>query len=268
MAYRDHPALVMNDQTSITRNKTMKIVIVGGTGLIGTALVSKLRELGHEAVAASPSRGIKAVTGDGLSAALAGAQVVVDVSNAPSWEDQAVLEFLESSTRNLLTAEAVAGVRHHVALSVVGTDRLLASGYFRAKLAQERLIQASPIPHTVVRATLFFEFVGSIAKSATDGLAVPLPSALLQPIHSDDMAEVLAGVAVAEPLNRRVDLAGPEAIPLDEVVRLFLKARRDPRTVIPDEQATYFGISLEQRSLIPDENQLLGPTHYEAWLRR
>ena len=246
----------------------MKIVIIGGTGLIGAKLVNNLREQGHEVVAASPSRGINSVAGEGLAAALVGAQVVVDVTNAPSWEDQAVLEFFESSTRNLLAAEAVAGVGHHVALSVVGSDRLLASGYFRAKVAQEKMIHASPVPYTIVRATQFFEFVGSIANSATDGQTVRLPSALLQPIASDDVAAALASVAVAEPLNRMVDLAGPDAIPLDEVVRQFLKANRDPRTVITDEQATYFGTPLKQRSLVPDGNPRLGATHFEAWLRR
>src|SRR5437763_6584283 len=189
-AERDNDDLVMKNKTPETKSKTIKSAIIGGTGLIGTKLVNNLRQQGHEVVAASPSRGINSVTGEGLAAALAGAQVVVDVTNAPSWEDKAVLEFFESSTRNLLAAEAVAGVRHHVALSVVGSDRLLASGYFRAKVAQEKLIQASPIPHTIVRATQFFEFVGSIANSATDGQTVRLPSALMQPIVSDDVAEL------------------------------------------------------------------------------
>src|SRR5437764_15064446 len=220
----------------------MKIVIIGGTGLIGTKLVNHLRQQGHQTVAASPSRGVNSVTGEGLAAALAGAQVVVDVANAPSWEDKAVLDFFESSTRNLLAAESVAGVRHHVALSVVGTDRLLASGYFRAKMVQEKLIQASPIPYTIVRATQFSEFVGGIADSATQGQTVRLPSALIQPITADDVAMALASVAVAAPLNTVVDLAGPDAIPLDELVRQFLKANQDPRTVITDEQATYFGL--------------------------
>src|SRR2546421_2661088 len=215
-AKRDHPTSVMKNQTSETKSKTMKIVIIGGTGLVGAKLVNNLRQQGHEVVAASPSRGINSVTGEGLAAALAGAQVVVDVSNAPSWEDKAVLEFFESSTRNLLAAEAAAGVRHHVALSVVGTDRLLASGYFRAKMAQENLIKASSIPYSIVRATQFFEFVGGIAQAATVGQTVRLPAALLQPIVSDDVASALASVAVAEPLNRMVDLAGPDAIPLDE----------------------------------------------------
>jgi len=260
----------MNNQTSETKNRNnhMKIVIIGGTGLIGAKVVNHLRQSGHEVVAASPSRGVNSVTGEGLATALAGAQVVVDVSNAPSWEDQAVLEFFESSTRNLMAAEAVAGVGHHIALSVVGTDRLLASGYFRAKMAQEKLIQASPIPYTIVRATQFFEFVSGIANSATDGQNVRLPSALIQPIVSDDIATTLASVAVAEPLNRLVDLAGPEAIPLDELVRQFLKANRDPRTVITDEQASYFGIPLKRRSLIPDGSPLLGSMRFETWLRR
>src|SRR5579871_3864253 len=246
----------------------MKIIIIGGTGLIGARLVNQLRQQGHEAVAASPSRGINSITGEGLAAALAGARVVVDVTNSPSWEDQAVLEFFETSTRNLLAAEAVAGVGHHVALSVVGTERLLASGFFRAKLAQEKLILASPLPHTIVRATQFFEFVGSVANSATDGQSVRLPSALMPPIAADHVAAALAKNAVGDPLNGMVELAGPEAIPLDEVVRQFLKANRDPRTLVTDEQTRYFGIELNHRTLIPGENPLLGPTHFEAWLRK
>jgi uncharacterized protein YbjT (DUF2867 family) len=249
--------------------KTMKIVVIGGTGLIGAKLVSLLQQPGHEVVAASPSRGINSVTGEGLAATLAGAKAVVDVSNAPSWEDQAVLEFFENSTRNLLAAEAVAGVRHHVALSVVGSDRLLASGYFRAKVAQEKLIQSGSIPYTIVRATQFFEFAGGIANSATSGQTVRLPSALMQPIVSDDVAAALASVAVAAPLNAIVDLAGPDVIPLDEVVRQFLKASQDPRTVITDEQAPYYGIPVKDRSLVPDGKAWrLGTTHFGDWLRR
>jgi uncharacterized protein YbjT (DUF2867 family) len=251
------------------KNKSMKIIVMGGTGMIGAKVVKNLQQQGHEVVAASPSRGINSVTGEGLAVALAGAEVVVDVTNAPSWEDKAVLEFFESSTRNLLAAEAAKGVRHHVALSVVGTDRLLAGGYFRAKMAQEKLIQASPIPYTIVRATQFSEFVGSIANSATDGQNVRLPSALIQPIVSDDVAEALASVAVAAPLNKIVNVAGPEAIPLDEVVRKFLKANRDPRTVVTDDQATYFGIPLKHRSLVPDGSpSRLGVTPFQTWLRR
>jgi len=266
-AYRGHAGFVMKNQTNGTKKQTVKIVVIGGTGLIGAKLVSNLRQQGHEVVAASPSRGINSVTGEGLTAALDGAQVVVDVSNAPSWEDKAVLEFFETSTRNLLAAEAAAGVRHHVALSVVGTDRLLSSGYFRAKMAQEKLIQTSAIPYTIVRATQFFEFVSGIANSATDGQTVRLPSALLQPILSDDVAAALVRIALEQPLNGMVDLAGPDANPLDEVVRQYLKATRDPRTVITDEQATYFGVALKRRSLVPDTNQLLGTTHFATWLQ-
>lgn len=263
----DDTGLIMKNETSKTETK-MKIVVIGGTGLIGAKLVSHLQQKGHEVVAASPSRGINSITGAGLSAALAGAQAVVDVTNSPSWEDQAVLEFFETSTRNLLAAEAVAGVGHHVALSVVGTERLLASGFFRAKMAQEKLILASTIPYTLVRATQFFEFVGSIANSATQGQTVRLPSALMQPIAADDVAAALAEITVAEPLNRMVELAGPEAIELAEVARRFLKANRDPRTVITDDQASYFGIPVTRHSLVPDGTPRLGPTRFEAWLRR
>ena len=217
----------------------MKIVVIGGSGLIGKKTVANLRQRGHEVVAASPSSGVNTVTGEGLAQALAGAQVVVDVANAPSWEDNAVLEFFEKSGRNLLAAEAVAGVGHHVALSVVGTDRLLASGYFRAKLVQEKLIKASPIPYTIVRATQFFEFVGGIAQSATEGQTVRLPPALMQPIAADDVAAVMADVALATPLNGTVELAGPEPIRQDDLVRQFLKATGDARTVVTDPQALY-----------------------------
>src|SRR5437016_14311034 len=210
----------------------MKIVVIGGTGLIGTKVVKNLREKGHETVAGSPSKGINSVTGEGLAEALEGAQVVVDVANAPSWEDKAVLEFFETSGRNLLAAEAAAAVGHHVALSVVGTDRLLASGYFRAKMAQENLIKGSPIPYTIVRATQFFEFVGGIAQSATEGQTVRLPPVLMQPIAADDVAAVMADAALAERLNGRVDLAGPEPIRQDALVRQFLSATQAVRTVI------------------------------------
>src|SRR5881409_1733076 len=222
----------------------MRIVVIGGTGLIGKKLVNTLRERGHEVVAASPSTGVNTVTGEGLARALAGAQVVVDVANAPSWEDNAVLAFFETSGRNLLAAEAAAGVGHHVALSVVGTDRLLASGYFRAKLAQEELIKASPIPYTIVRATQFFEFAGGIAQAATEGQTVRLPPALMQPIVSDDVAAALADVAAGVPRNGTVELAGPEPIRMDDLVRRFLTAKRDARTVTTDAHARYFGTEL------------------------
>jgi len=243
-----------------------KIVVIGGSGLIGTKLVKNLLRQGHEVVAASPSTGVNTITGEGLAEALAGAQVVVDVANAPSWEDQAVLEFFEKSGRNLLAAEAAAGVGHHVALSVVGTERLLASGYFRAKLAQENLIKASSIPYTIVRATQFFEFVGGIAQAATQGETVRLPAALMQPIVSDDVADVMADVAVAEPLNGTVELAGPEPIRQDELVRKFLSATGDPRTVTTDPSALYYGIALTDQSLTPGDNPRIGPTRFEDWL--
>ena len=246
----------------------MKIVVIGGSGLIGTKLVNKLRQLGHEVVAASPTSGVNTITGEGLAEALAGAQVVVDVANSPSWEDKAVLDFFETSGRNLLAAEAAAGVGHHIALSVVGTERLLASGYFRAKMAQETLIKASPVPYTIVRATQFFEFVGGIAQSATDGQTVRLPPALMQPIVSDDVAAALADVAINAPVNGMIELAGPELIRQDELVRRFLSAHRDPRKVTTDVHALYFGIELNDQSLTPGDNLRIGPTRFEDWLSR
>jgi uncharacterized protein YbjT (DUF2867 family) len=244
----------------------MKIVVIGGSGLIGTKLVNDLRKRGHEVVAASPSTGVNTVTGEGLTEALIGTQVVVDVANAPLWEDKAVLAFFETSGRNLLAAEVVAGVGHHIALSVVGTDRLLASGYFRAKMAQENLIKASKIPYTIVRATQFFEFVGAIAQSASDGQTVRLPPALMQPIVSDDVAAALADVAVADPLKRTVDLAGPEKIRMDDLVRQFLVASGDTREVITDPQARYYGVAVNDQSLTPGDNPLIGSTRFEDWL--
>jgi uncharacterized protein YbjT (DUF2867 family) len=245
----------------------MKIVVIGGSGLIGKKVVLNLRQRGHEVVAASPSSGVNSVTGEGLAQALAAARVVVDVSNAPSWEDNAVLAFFETSGRNLVAAEAAAGVGHHVALSVVGTERLLASGYFRAKLAQEELIKASPIPYTIVRATQFFEFVGDIAKLATEGQTVRLPPALMQPIAADDVAAVLAEVALAKPLHGTVELAGPEPIRQDDLVQQFLKATGDTRTVITDPQALYYGIAVNDQSLTPGDHPRLGSTRFEDWLR-
>jgi len=253
-------------------NKTVpigkKIVVIGGSGLIGTKLVNKLRQHGHEVVAASPSSGVNTVTGEGLAQALAGAQVVVDVANAPSWEDNAVLAFFETSGRNLIAAEAAAGVGHHVALSVVGTDRLLASGYFRAKMAQEKLIKASPIPYTIVRSTQFFEFVGGIAQSATEGQTVRLPPALMQPIASDDVATVMADAALAEPLNGTLEIAGPEPIRQDELVRQFLNTTGDALTVITDPKALYFGITVDDHSLTPGDNPRIGPTRFADWLNQ
>jgi uncharacterized protein YbjT (DUF2867 family) len=230
--------------------------------------VKNLRQHGHEVVAASPSSGVNTLTGEGLAEALTDAQVVVDVANSPSFEDKAVLEFFETSGRNLLAAEAAAGVGHHVALSVVGTDRLLASGYFRAKMAQENLIKSSKIPYTILRSTQFFEFVSSIAQSATDGQTVRLSPALVQPIVSDDVAAALADIAVEEPVNGTVELAGPEPIRLDELVRRFLSANRDAREVTTDVHALYFGTELNDQSLTPGENPRIGPTRFEDWLSR
>jgi uncharacterized protein YbjT (DUF2867 family) len=246
----------------------MKIVVIGGSGLIGSKLVNKLRQVGHEVVAASPSSGVNTITGEGLAKALAGAQVVVDVTNAPSWEDKAVLEFFETSTRNLLATETTANVRHHVALSVVGTDRLLESGYFRAKMAQENLIKASKVPYTIVRATQFFEFVKGIAQAATEGQTVRLPPALMQPIVSDDVAAVLAEVAINAPVNGMIEVAGPEPIRQDELVRRFLSANKDARKVATDVRARYYGIELNDQSLTPGDNPRIGPTRFEDWLSR
>jgi uncharacterized protein YbjT (DUF2867 family) len=246
----------------------MKIVVIGGSGLIGKKVVTILRQQCDEVVAASPSSGVNTVTGAGLAQALGGAQVVVDVANAPSWQDNAVLAFFETSGRNLLAGEAAAGVGHHVALSVVGTDRLLASGYFRAKMAQEKLIKASPIPYTIVRATQFFEFVGGIAKEATEGQTVRLPPALMEPIAADDVAAVMADVALAKPLNGTCEVAGPEPIRQDDLVRQFLNATKDPRKVITDPKALYYGLMLNDQSLTPGDHPRLGPTRFEDWLRR
>ena len=246
----------------------MKIVVIGGTGLIGTKLVKKLRERGDEALPASPSSGVNSVTGEGLAEALAGAQVVVDVSNSPSWEDKAVLEFFETSTRNLLAAEGAAGVGHHVALSVVGTERLLQSGFFRAKMAQEELIQASKIPYTIVRSTQFFEFVDGIAQSATDGQTIRLSTAHIQPIVSDDVAAALAEVTLGTPVNGMIEIAGPERLGLDELVRRFLRAKQDTRQVVTDVHAQYFGIDVNDQSLTPGDNPRIGATRFEDWLSR
>ncbi len=246
----------------------MKIVVIGGSGLIGTKLVHTLRQLGHEVVAASPSSGVNTITGEGLAEALAGAQVVVDVANSPSFEDKAVLEFFETSGDNLLAAEEATGVGHHVALSVVDTDRLLQSGYFRAKMAQEDLIKASKVPFTILRSTQFFEFLNGIAQSATDGQTVRLSPAFVQPVVSDDVAAALADITLGEPVNGTVELAGPERLNLDELVRRFLRAKQDPRQVVADVHARYFGAELNDQSLTPGDNPRIGPTRFEEWLSR
>ncbi|WGF89798.1 SDR family oxidoreductase [Marinivivus vitaminiproducens] len=246
----------------------MKIVVIGGSGLIGSKLVSRLRAQGHEVVAASPSSGVNTITGEGLAAALAGAQVVVDVANAPSFEDTAVLDFFETSGRTLLAAEKAAGVGHHVALSVVGTDRVPGSGYLRAKLAQETLIKEAGIPFSIVRATQFFEFVGAIADAASDGRTVRVPSAFLQPIAASDVALTLAEVAQDDPLNDTVDLAGPQCQRFAEVVGAYLEARGDGRRVEAADDAHYFGATLDERSLVPLGMARIAPTRFEDWLRQ
>lgn len=246
----------------------MKIVVIGGTGLIGSKLVAKLREHGHEAVPASPKTGVNTITGEGLAEALAGASVVVDVANAPSWEDEAVLEFFKTSTRNLLAAEAAAGVGHHVALSIVGTDRLPDNGYFRAKVAQEKLIEGSPIPFSIVHATQFFEFVKGIADSAADGDTVRMAPVLFQPVSGDEVAQTLGRVSVGSPLNGRVEIAGPERLRMDEFFRNALAALGDPREVVTDPHARYFGSELDERSLVPDDGAVLGEVKYADWLGR
>jgi uncharacterized protein YbjT (DUF2867 family) len=244
----------------------MKIVVIGGTGLIGSKLVNKLREHGHEAIAASPNTGVNTLTGEGLAEALKGASVVVDVSNSPSWEDAAVMNFFETSTRNLLAAEAAAGVKHHVALSVVGTERLLESGYFRAKIAQENLIKASSIPYSIVRATQFYEFVKGIADFSTKGNEVHLPHALIQPMAADDVASALARIAVGPPVKGTVEVGGPEQFRLDELIRRGLASRKDPRKVVADPQATYYGVKLTERELVPESNANLGKIRFDEWL--
>ena len=248
-------------------NKNIKIVVIGGSGLIGTRLVNNLQQHGYEVVAASPSSGVNTITGEGLDKALTGAQVVVDVSNAPSWEDKAVLEFFETSGHNLAAAEAAAGVAHHVALSVVGTERLLASGYFRAKMAQENLIKAAGIPYTIVRATQFFEFVGGIAQYSTVGQTVHLPPALFQPMAADDVASLLAEIALEAPVNGMIEIAGPERAGLDKLVGRFLAATNDPREVITNVDAPYYGMVLDNQSLTPGTNPRIGPTFFEDWLQ-
>lgn len=246
----------------------MKIVVIGGSGLIGSKLVGNLRQNGHETVAASPDSGVNTITGEGLDAALAGAQVVVDVANSPSFEDKAVLEFFETSGRNLLAAEISAGVSHHVALSIVGTDRLPESGYMRAKIAQEKLIKDSGVPYTIVHSTQFFEFLGGIAQSATTGETVHLSPAFFQPISSDDVAAALAEAATGTPLNGTLEIAGPEKFRMAELVGQYLSLKNDPRQVVADAHARYFGSELNDKSLVPGAQAKIFPTTFDAWLGR
>ena len=244
----------------------MKIVVIGGSGLIGSKLVRKLREQGHEAVAASPNSGVNSLTGEGLAEALKGASVVVDVTNSSSWEDAAVMTFFETSTRNLLSYGAAAGVKHHVALSVVGTERLLASGFFRAKMAQENLIKASSNPYTIIRATQFFEFVKGITDFSTEGNKVRLPTALIQPMAADDVASAVGRIATGSPVNGTVEIGGPEKFRLDELVRQYLAANKDPREVVADPKARYYGVEIGEKTLLPDDGAQLGETRFETWL--
>ena len=253
-------------------NEKMKIVVIGGTGLIGSKVVNILRQRGQEVVAASPSSGVNTLTGEGLAEALKGAQVVVDVANSPSFEDKPALDFFETSGRNLLAAEKTAVVKHHVALSVVGTDRLLGSGpgslsgYFRAKMAQENLIKASGIPFTILHATQFFEFVKNIAQSAADGSTIRLSPVLMQPMFSDDVAAAVADVVLGEPLNGMVEIAGPDQIRQDELVRQYLSATGDSRKVVTDANAGYYGIEVNDQCLVPGHNPRLGAMHFAEWL--
>jgi len=246
----------------------VKVVVIGGSGLIGSKLVTKLREHGHEAVAASLSSGVNTITGEGLTEALKGSSVVVDVSNAPSWEDDAVMKFFETSTRKLRAYEEAAGVKHHVALSVVGSERLLESGYFRAKIAQENLIKSSSIPYSIVRATQFFEFIKGIADFSTEGNTVRLPTALIQPMAADDVASAVCRVAMGSPLNGTVEVGGPEQFRLYVLVRRGLAARNDPREVVAAPQALYYGIKVSEAALIPSRDAWLGETRFETWLNQ
>jgi uncharacterized protein YbjT (DUF2867 family) len=246
----------------------MKIVVVGGTGLIGSKTVALLRQAGHEVVAASPNTGVNTMTGEGLSQAVAGAQVVIDLANSPSFEDEAALEFFETSGRNLLAAGRAAGIRHHVALSIVGTDRTPGNGYFRAKVAQENLIEASGIPYTIIRSTQFLEFLGPIAASSAEGNKVRLPPGLFQPIAADDVAAIVADVALAPPVNGIIEIAGPERGPFDDIVARYLKAVGDPREVVRDPDALYYGGRVEEHSLVPLGAARLGRIGFNEWLRQ
>jgi uncharacterized protein YbjT (DUF2867 family) len=246
----------------------MKLVIIGGTGFIGSKVVARLREQGHEAVPASPDTGVNSLTGEGLKEAMVGTQVVIDLANSPSFEDKAVLEFFETSGRNLLAVEAAADVRHHVALSIVGTDRMPDNGYFRAKVAQEKLIEASGIPYTIVRSTQFLDFIGRIADASSEGNVVRLSPGLFQPIAGDDVAAIVADVALAAPRNGIVEIAGPERAPFNEFIARYLKAGGDPREVISDPEARYYGGRVEERSLVPLGEARLGRIGFDEWLHR
>jgi uncharacterized protein YbjT (DUF2867 family) len=246
----------------------MKIVVIGGSGLIGSKTVERLRNKGHEVISASPNSGVNTLTGEGVAEALAGAQVVIDLANSPSFEEKAALEFFETAGRNLLTAEAKAGVGHHVALSVVGTERLQGSGYFKGKMAQENLIRKSGIPYTIVHSTQFFEFTGAIAQEGTVGQVAHVPIAYFQPIFSNDVADAMAAVALAEPVNGVVEIAGPEKVRMNELVGRYFKATKDSREVVGDRHARYFGYELDDQTLVPGSNPRLGGTRFDDWLKQ
>jgi uncharacterized protein YbjT (DUF2867 family) len=246
----------------------MKIVVIGGSGLIGSKVVTMLTQQGHQALSASPKSGVNTLTGEGLAKVLEGAAIVVDVSNSPSFEKEAAMEFFTVSTRNILTCEAAAGVKHHVALSVVGSERLTESGYFPAKIVQEKMIKESPIPYSIVRATQFFEFVTSIADGSTEGNTVRVPSALIQPMAADDVAKAVCRIALGAPINGTVEVGGPEKFRFDELIGLSLKAHNDRRQVVADPQARYFGAPVSERTLVAGDNARLGETRFEDWLRR
>jgi uncharacterized protein YbjT (DUF2867 family) len=259
---------VTDMERELARGDVMKIVVIGGTGLIGSKVVANLKQKGHEALAAAPNTGVNTITGEGLKEAMAGTQVVIDLANSPSFEDEAVLEFFETSGRNLLAAEAAAGgIRHHVALSIIGIDRS-DNGYFRAKLAQEKLIKTSGIPYTIIRSTQFLEFLRAIAASSADGNIVRISPGLFQPIAAEDVAAIVADVALAAPRNGIVEIAGPERAPFNEIVARYLKAVGDPREVVSDPEARYFGSRVEEHSLVPLGEARLGQIGFDEWLRR
>jgi uncharacterized protein YbjT (DUF2867 family) len=245
----------------------MKVVVIGGTGLIGSKTVERLRKKGHDVLAASPNTGVNTITGEGVADAVAGARVVIDLANSPAFDEKSALEFFRTAGRNLLAAEVAAGVEHHIALSVVGTERLQGSGYFRGKHAQEELIRSSGIPYTIVHSTQFYEFTGAIAQSGTNGPTVHVPPALFQPIASDDVADIMADVALGSPMNRMIEIAGPDRVRMSDLVARYLKATNDPREPIADPGALYFGVELDDGTLVPGDGPRIGPMRFDDWLK-
>ena len=246
----------------------MKIVVIGGTGLIGSKTVERLRKKGHDVLAAAPNTGVNTLTGEGVAEAVAGASVVIDLANSPAFDEKSALDFFRTAGHNLLSAETAAGVKHHIALSVVGTERLQGSGYFRGKHAQEELIRSSGLPYTIVHSTQFYEFTGAIAQSGADGQTVHLPPALFQPIAADDVADIMADVALGAPANRMIEIAGPERVRMSDLVAQYLKATNDPRTPIADPHALYFGVEVDDSTLVPGANPRIGPKRFDDWLKQ